>query len=105
MKRSILEAARVIRSKNSGPYELTMDIMFVDRAHFERFRDRKLVNAELIQRLYGATPAEILGIVWFEPANAVKVTIRRRVASGAPGDTDIYGAQQHAPLLSIEYEE
>ncbi len=105
MKRSILDAARVIRSKNSGPYELTLDIMFEDRARFELFRDRSLVNPELVGRLYGVRPEEILAIVWFEPANAVKVTIRRRVASGAPGDTDIYGAQQHAPLLAIEYED
>ena len=50
-------------------------------------------------------PADILGIVYFEPAYAVKVTIRRQMPSGAVGDTDIYGAQQHAPLLGIEFED
>jgi hypothetical protein len=105
MRRSILEAARVIRSKNSGPYELTLDILFVDRQHYELFRDRRLIDAALVSRLYGVGEQEVLGVVWFEPANAVKVTIRRRVPSGAPGDTDVYGAQQHAPLLAIEYED
>jgi hypothetical protein len=105
MKRSILEAARVIRSKNSGPYELTLDIMFTERRYFDLFRDKGIVSKELVCRLYGVEPSEILGIVYFEPSNAVKVTLRRRVASGAPGDTDIYGAQQHAPLLSIEFED
>jgi hypothetical protein len=105
MKKSILEAARIIRSKNSGPYELTLDVMFSDQRYFQLFRDRKIINNELLARLYGVQPSEVLGIVYFEPANAVKATIRRRVASGAPGDTDIYGAQQHAPLLSIEFEE
>jgi len=105
MKRSILDAARVIRSKNSGPYELTLDIMFSDPRWFRLFRDRGIITPALLGRLYGVQPSEVLGIVYFEPANAVKATIRRRVASGAPGDTDIYGAQQHAPLLSIEFEE
>lgn len=104
MKKSILDAARVIRSKNSGPYELTLDIMFRDGRLFELFRDRGIVSAELIQRLYGVGPADILGIVYFEPAHAVKATIRRRIPSGAVGDTDIYGAQQHAPLLSLSWE-
>ena len=45
---------------------------------------------------------EISGIIYFEPAQAVKITLRRRVVSGAPGDSDIYGAQQHAPLLDLE---
>ncbi len=105
MKRNILEAARVIRSKNSGPYELTLDVMFKDRRLYELFKGKAIISAELIQRLYGVQPADILGIVYFEPAHAVKATIRRRIPSGAVGDTDIYGAQQHAPLLGIEYED
>jgi hypothetical protein len=34
----------------------------------------------------------------------VKVVMPRRLVSGAPGDTDVYGAQQHAPLLSLEFD-
>jgi hypothetical protein len=103
--RSITEAARVIRSKNSGPYELTMDIMFKDRKTYEIFRDGKLIDKRLIKRLYKVSDEDIMGIIWFEPANAVKITIRRKIASGAPEDTDIYGAQQHAPLLGIMFDD
>jgi hypothetical protein len=102
--KSITEAARVIRSKNSGPYELTMDIMFKDRRTFEGFRDNGIIDQELVKRLYRVRDEDIMGIIWFEPANAVKITIRRKVASGSSDDTDIYGAQQHAPLLGIRYE-
>jgi hypothetical protein len=105
MKRNILEAARIIRSKNSGPFELTLDIMFKDRRHFDLFRNQGIISPALIQELYGVEAKDILGIVYFEPSNAVKATIRRKVPSGAPGDTDIYGAQQHAPLLGVEYED
>jgi hypothetical protein len=38
--------------------------------------------------------------VFFEEACAVKATIVRPVVSGDPGETDVYGAQQHAPLLT-----
>jgi hypothetical protein len=31
--------------------------------------------------------------------------MKRRLPSGALGDGDIYGAQQHAPLLDIEFDE
>ena len=105
MKKSILDVARVIRSKNSGPFELTLDILFSTRRYFELFRERGIVTRELIGRLYAVEPFDVLGIVYFEPCSALKVTLRRRVPSGAPGDTDIYGAQQHAPLLSIEFED
>ena len=105
MKRNILEAAEVVRSKNSGPYELTLDILFKDRRHFELFRERGIICAELICRLYNVSAGDILGIVYFPPACAVKITMRRPVACGAAGESDIYGAQQHAPLLDIEFDE
>jgi hypothetical protein len=102
-KRSILEAARVIRSKNSGPYELTLDIIFKDRRLFELFRRRRLITARKVAGLYGRPVSDVLRVVWFEPAHALKVTIRRPIPSGHPGETDIYGAQQHAPLLGIRW--
>lgn len=105
MKKNIQEAARVIRSKNSGPYELTLDIIFKERRYFELFRAENVINPELICRLYRIPQADILGILYFEPAQAVKITMKRRIPSGALGDGDIYGAQQHAPLLEIEFQD
>ncbi|MCR4397214.1 MAG: DUF4387 domain-containing protein [Candidatus Saccharicenans sp.] len=102
-KRSLLEVARVIRSKNSGPFELTLDIMFKDRRHFELFREKKIITARKIARLYRIPEADVLKIVYFEPSQAIKVTLKRKIPSGAPGDTDIYGAQQHVPLFDLNY--
>ena len=103
MAQSILKAARVIRSKNSGPYELTLDILFKDREHFELFRRRNIVTKTKVAALYKRPVADILKIVYFEPSNALKITMRRPIPSGDAGETDIYGAQQHAPLLSLTY--
>ncbi|RPJ02267.1 MAG: DUF4387 domain-containing protein [Candidatus Aminicenantes bacterium] len=103
MKRAITTAAKVIRSKNSGPYELTLDILFKDRAHFELFRRRNIVTKRKIASLYKRPVADILKLVYFEPSNALKITMRRPIPSGDAGETDIYGAQQHAPLLSLTY--
>jgi len=38
---------------------------------------------------------------FFAQALAFKVTMKRHVDSGSVGDTDVYGAQQHAPLMKI----
>ncbi len=103
MKRSILKAAQVIRSKNSGPYELTLDILFKDRRHYEMFQRRGIITKARIAALYRRPAKDIFKIVWFDPSNALKITMRRPFPSGHPGETDIYGAQQHAPLLKITY--
>jgi len=104
MKIRLIDVARVIRSKNSGPYELTLDVMFKDRPTFEQFRDRQLIDKALVAKLYRIPEQDVLSVVWFEPANAVKATFRRPCVSGAPGDRDIYGAQQHGPLLELDWE-
>lgn len=104
MKKNIREIAKVIRSKNSSPFELTFDIIFKDIETFRKVRDGNLINKKLISSLYKIKEDEVLDIIYFEPALAVKFGMKRIIPSGAPGDTDVYGAQQHGPLLEMELE-
>jgi hypothetical protein len=97
----ILNLARVVRSKNSGPFELTFDIVFKDASCYQLAVACGIFTPELFARLYGVDVEDVLGVVFFEKANAVKATIVRPVVSGGLGETDVYGAQQHAPLLGI----
>lgn len=101
MKKSITELTNIIRSKNSGPYELTMDLMFNSRENYLYVCNLGLINKELVSKLYRIAPDKVIGIVHFDPANAIKITIVRPLCSGDLGETDVYGAQQHAPLLDI----
>lgn len=98
----LIDIADVVRSKNSGPYELTLDVIFKSRHLFEKTKSADAINAPLVSRLYGLDTSDKIKIVWFDPARALKITFPRRIVSGNVGDTDIYGAQQHAPLLSVE---
>lgn len=98
----ITEAAEVIRSKNSGPYELTMDIIFKDFDSYEKVKQKDIINKKLISSLYQIPEVDIISIINFDPAKAIKITIKRPLVAGAVGESDVYGAQQHAPLLTIE---
>ena len=98
----LIDLATIIRSKNAGPFELTLDVFFRDEATYRRAKERQLVNREMIKRLYGVGDEEILDIVYYDPVRAAKVTIARPCSSGSPEDTDVYGAQQHMPLLTAE---
>jgi hypothetical protein len=98
----VAAVAEYVRSKNAGPFRLTLDILFTARAVYEHVRDTGQVTPELVAGLYRLPVEDITDFVEFDPGKAIKVTIRRRVSSGAPADTDVYGAQQHAPLLAIQ---
>lgn len=96
------EVAQVIRSKNAGPYELTLDVLFPTPALYARVRDAGVFTARAMAALYRIPESAVLKVVHYEPALAVKVTLVRPIVSGAVGETDVYGAQQHAPLLELE---
>jgi len=102
MKTKLLDLADIIRSKNSGPFELTFDIMFKSFDIFEDVVKSGQINEELVCGLFQITKDKIINIIAFKPAKAVKITIKRPICSGDLGETDVYGAQQHAPLLNLE---
>jgi hypothetical protein len=104
MKTKLIDIAKVIRSKNSGPYEITFDIIFNDKATFEFVCAKKCIDAKLIADLYKINISDVINIIEFAPANAIKATIVRPMASGDIRETDVYGAQQHAPLLTLEFD-
>ena len=99
----LVDITNIIRSKNSGPYELTIDIMFKSIEDFENVCNKKVINEDLICKLYKINKEDIINIIEFKPASAIKITIKRPIASGDLGESDVYGAQQHAPLLSVEF--
>ena len=104
MKVALKEIANVIRSKNAGPYELTLDVMLKDDATFQKLQADNAINKEVIAMLYKIPLEDVLSIVYFPNARAIKATIVRPMPSGALGERDVYGAQQHAPLVNFEVE-
>lgn len=99
----LFDVADVIRSKNSGPYELTFDIIFKDFETFEKIANANIINKSMFAKLYSIKEEDILDIVNFKPAKAIKITIVRPICSGDLGERDVYGAQQHYPLLTFEF--
>jgi hypothetical protein len=104
MQVKLKDIANVIRSKNAGPFELTLDVLLKEREMFEKMQKADIINKEVIARLYRIPEADVLSIVYFPNALAIKATIVRPLASGAMGERDVYGAQQHGPLVDFAFE-
>ena len=96
------EIAKTIRSKNAGVDKITFDVIFADRAAYDRVRESGVLSRDAVCQLFGIEAARISDHVAFEPALAIKFTIYRRMSSGSPGDADVFGAQQYGPLLDVE---
>jgi hypothetical protein len=90
----------LIRSKDAGPFMLTIDLFFVDADTREAFMAAGVFSAQRIGALYSVDPEQVQT---FELADidALKVSFPRPVASGEFGDTDITGGQQYAILVDM----
>ena len=97
----IRDIAKVCRSKNAGPFHITIDVAFDEPGMYERVKATGVLNAALFARLYGVPEGDVL-FTPYGPGYAFKATLPRLKSAGDIGDTDVYGAQQHAPLLDVE---
>ncbi|KAJ6077051.1 hypothetical protein N7499_009032 [Penicillium canescens] len=95
------DIAKIIRSKNSGPFEMTFDIMFDTEEAYKRVKHANILTNECVMRMYHLQPEDIITNMFFEPALAWKCTIRRPWEQGTVGERDTLGTQQHGPLLTI----
>jgi hypothetical protein len=98
------DLAAVLRSKNAGPFQITIDLMFNDAATYERVRDSGALAKETLAALY-QVEVDVVRVIPFDRVRAIKITLPRRFASHGSGsafDRDVYGAQQHGPLVDIE---
>ena len=102
MSDELRNLAKTIRSKNAGVDHITFDIILRDRMTFERVRDSGVLNVQSVAQLFGVEPDRVSHFSTFEPANALKFTIRRLRSSGSPGESDVFGSQQYAPLFYVE---
>jgi nicotinamidase-related amidase len=98
---TIGDVATTCRSKNAGVALLTIDVAFDDVEWY--VRARKVLSPERVGDLYRVAPDDVTCTPWDE-MKTVKVTFPRFPRAGAPGDRDVYGCQQHAPMLAVSLE-
>ena len=104
MKMKLRDVASVIRSKNAGPFELTLDVLLKDDESFRLLTEHDVINKSVISELYRIPESDVIAIVYFPNARAIKATIVRPLPSGAMGERDVYGAQQHGPLVNFTFD-
>lgn len=97
----LYDIAEVIRSKNAGPFTLTLDLIFKNNEDFEQVLNAPDFNTKYIAQVYNVKASEVK-IHPFKAIKGIKISMPRSISSGAPSDNDVYGSQQHLPLANLE---
>ena len=98
----LYDIAKMARSKNAGPFTLTIDLMFDHKEAFNTVLADQGFTPHHIADLYHVDAGDVK-ISPFEAILTIKVSMPRPgTSSGAVGDRDVYGSQQHFPLADLE---
>ena len=94
------ELAKLIRSKNAGAFNLTFDVMFEDEKTYRRVLASNVLTRQSFAKLYKVSENEVK-FIEYDAACAIKISIPRPYIQGDLEDGDMYGGQQHGPLVDL----
>jgi hypothetical protein len=100
----LYDAAAIVRSKNAGPFTVTVDIFFDDPGLFAAARASRLLTPAGVAAAYGVPVATVKGVYWDERILGAKVSLSRWSSSADPFCTDLFGAHLHTPLAGAVLE-
>ena len=92
---------KLVRSKNAGPFVLTIDVMFESSDMFYKCVEQNILSAQNVAKIYGIEPEKI-DTFKIPMISTIKISLPRSVTQGDLGDSDNHGGQQYAPLLDLE---
>lgn len=97
----VRDVCRHVRSKNAGPFWITLDLFFRDRAAFDAYAGAPALQPDAIGRLFGAPAGQVKR---FEAPDlcVLKLSYPRAVPQGGALERDMHGGQQYVRLLGVE---
>lgn len=91
-----------VKSKNAGPFRLTFDLIFDSEAAYQRVKTSGRVTESEVAELYGIPEDAVIGIYFVDFVRSIKISVKRPIPQGHPDETDVFGMNQHNPLLELE---
>ena len=95
------EVCRHVRSKNAGPFWITVDLFFKDAAAYAAHAGDPVLSKDDLARALNA-PSDGLRVIKVPALNVLKVSYPRQHPQGWSGERDMHAGQQYVSLLEIE---
>lgn len=98
---TVKQVCRHVRSKNAGPFWVTIDLFFDGPDSYRRYAGSPVLGPELMHRLYGADP-RLVRKYPVPKLHMVKISYARTNVQGGEVERDMHCGQQYVRLLNIE---
>ena len=95
------DVCRYMRSKNAGPFWVTVDLFFDKADDYARYCDHPAIGREAVAKLYGvdATHVKRFNV---DSLKVVKISYPRQQPQGGVVERDMHSGQQFVRLLDAE---
>ena len=97
----VRDVCRHVRSKNAGPFWVTIDLFFDGPESFRKYSQSAALGPKLFESLYGADSTHVKRIP-VEDLNMVKISYPRVTPQGGIVERDMHCGQQFVRLLDVE---
>lgn len=98
---TVKDVCHHVRSKNAGPYWVTLDLFFDGPESFAKYGESPALGPDAIHRLFGADPALVKRFL-VPSLNVVKISYARAAPQGGEVERDMHCGQQYVRLLEIK---
>lgn len=97
------DVCRYVRSKNAGPFWITIDVFFTDADVFAAYGGSPSLATERVAAVLGVHPDAMRRFAIPE-LNVLKFSYPREHPQGGEIERDLHAGQQYVPLLTLEVE-
>lgn len=95
------EAAYYIRSKNAGPFWVTVDLFFDDPKKYQAAKDSPGLSAQAVGEVY-QVPAQSVKRFFVDSLMVIKISYPRPCPQGGPYERDMHSGQQYIQAGELE---
>lgn len=97
---TVQDLAHEVRSKNAGPFWVTMELFMKDAAGYAVVADPGFLDEQRVAELY-RVDADTVQLFRIPELNVVKISFPRPVSQGSLRDRDMHMGQHHVPLAGL----
>jgi len=95
------DVCRYVRSKNAGPFWMTIDLFFDGPESYSLYKDDPAIGPAAVAALYGANVTDLRRYC-VDDLSVVKISFPRRQPQGGVLERDMHSGQQYVQLLDLD---
>lgn len=92
------EVCHQVRSKNAGPFWVTVDLFFDGPESYARYKDTPALSAAAVANVFGVDPTLVKRFA-VDTLSVVKLSYPRKTPQGGAVERDMHSGQQYIRLL------